>query len=210
MKLEHVEPKDIEARSFAIIEEELTARGITLPSEKAFLIKRAIHTTADFDYAHTLCFSENVIEHAQALIRGGAVIVTDTNMALAGINKKKLSEFHCEAYCFMADQDVAAEAASRGVTRATVSVERAAALAKERPVIYVVGNAPTALIRLREFYDADGFRPDLVIGVPVGFVNVEAAKELIIETELHYIINRGRKGGSNVAAAIMNSLLYSL
>ena len=210
MKLEHVEPKDIEARSFAIIEEELTARGITLPSEKAFLIKRAIHTTADFDYAHTLCFSENVIEHAQALIRGGAVIVTDTNMALAGINKKKLSEFHCEAYCFMADQDVAAEAASRGVTRATVSVERAAALAKEQPVIYVVGNAPTALIRLREFYDADGFRPDLVIGVPVGFVNVEAAKELIIETELHYIINRGRKGGSNVAAAITNSLLYSL
>ena len=210
MNIEHIKPKEIEARSFAIIEEELQARGIVLPEDRAFLIKRAIHTTADFDYAETLCFSEGVIQRIADLIKAGAVIVTDTNMALSGINKKRVEAYGGRVCCFMAEPDVAAESEARGITRATVSVERAAELAKDGPVIYVVGNAPTALIRIREMYDEGAFAPGAVIGVPVGFVNVEAAKELIMETDLPYIVNRGRKGGSNVAAAIINAFLYKL
>ena len=210
MNIEHIKPKEIEARSFAIIEEELQTRGIELPEDRAFLIKRAIHTTADFDYAETLCFSEGVIQRIADLIKAGAVIVTDTNMAHSGINKKRVEAYGGRVCCFMAEPDVAAESEARGITRATVSVERAAELAKDGPVIYVVGNAPTALIRIREMYDDGTFTPGAVIGVPVGFVNVEAAKELIMETDLPYIVNRGRKGGSNVAAAIINAILYKL
>ncbi len=208
MEIEYVLPKDIEKRSFEIIGTELTRMGIELPEDKAFLVKRAIHTTADFDYARTLYFSEAAIVTAQELIRDGATIVTDTNMALSGINKKALAAFGGEVRCFMADEDVAAEAVERGITRAAVSMERAAALGK--PVIFAVGNAPTALIALREMLDKGAFTPAFVIGVPVGFVNVEAAKELIIESGIPCIVNRGRKGGSNVAAAICNALLYNL
>lgn len=208
MEIEYVLPKDIEKRSFEIIGTELTRMGIELPEDKAFLVKRAIHTTADFDYARTLYFSEAAIETAQGLIRDGATIVTDTNMALSGINKKALAAFGGEVRCFMADEDVAAEAVERGITRAAVGMERAAALGK--PVIFAVGNAPTALIALREMLDKGTFTPAFVIGVPVGFVNVEAAKELIIESGIPCIVNRGRKGGSNVAAAICNALLYNL
>ena len=208
MELEYILPQDIEKRSFEIIGKELLEMGIEIPEEAAFLIKRAIHTTADFDYARTLYFSEGAIDKAKELIRSGADIVTDTNMALSGINKKRLAEFGGEVHCFMADEDVAKEAKERGLTRAAVSMERAAAIHK--PKIFAIGNAPTALIALREMTDKNIFKPDFVIGVPVGFVNVEAAKELIIETDIPCIVNRGRKGGSNVAAAICNALIYDL
>lgn len=208
MKIEHVEPKDIEKRSFEIITEELDRQKIVLDEEKAPIIKRAIHTTADFEYAHTLRFSENAVAILKQLISQGAHIITDTNMALTGINKKELAAHGCKADCYMADPDVAREAVERGVTRASVSMEKAMALSE--PVIFVVGNAPTALITLREAYDKKGFRPAFVIGVPVGFVNVEAAKELIMETDMPYLVNKGRKGGSNVAAALVNAVLYLL
>ncbi len=201
-------PKDIESRSFEIIGQELKERGISIDEDKAFIIKRAIHTTADFDYADTLCFSENAVEKARELIRSGADIVTDTNMALSGINKGTLARFGGLVHCFMADEKVAAEAKERGLTRASVSMEYASRI--EKPVIFAIGNAPTALISLREMYDNDGFKPAFVIGVPVGFVNVEAAKEMIMKTDIPYIVNRGRKGGSNVAAAICNALIYDV
>ena len=206
--IEYVLPGEIEKRSFEIIGEELSARGIVLPPEQEAVTKRVIHTSADFDYAGTMIYSENAVEIAKKLILEGADIVTDTNMALAGINKKTLAKYGGQVHCFMADETVAAEAGRRAVTRATVSMERAAKI--EKPVIFAVGNAPTALIRLHEMMEEGSFRPAFVIGVPVGFVNVEAAKELIIASDVPYIVNRGRKGGSNVAAAICNALLYEL
>lgn len=210
--IKHVKPQDIEAKSFEIIAAELAEMGIALDPEKDRIIRRAIHTSADFDYAHTLCFSDGAVSAARKLIRGGADIVTDTNMALTGINKRRLAGYGGSVRCYMADEDVAAEAKERGVTRASVSMERAAAdaMASGRKTIFAIGNAPTALITLREMYDEGRFKPDFVIGVPVGFVNVVEAKELILETDIPYIINRGRKGGSNVAAAIVNALLYSM
>ena len=208
MKTEYILPKDIEKRSFEIIESELSERGIRLPEEQGFIIKRAIHTTADFEYARTLTFSRGAVEREFELLRNGADIVTDTNMALAGVNKAVLEKLGGEAVCYMADPEVAREARERGLTRAAVSMERASK--REKPVIFAVGNAPTALITLREMYDRGEYRPAFVIGVPVGFVNVEAAKELILETDIPCIVNRGRKGGSNVAAAICNALLYHL
>ena len=208
MDIEYVAPAEIEKRSMEIIEEELTARGIRLPAENADIIRRCIHTTADFDYAETLCFSEGAAAECRRLIRKGALLVTDTNMALAGINKRELEKYGSRAVCFMADEEVAREAAARGVTRASVSMERA--MKREEPVICVIGNAPTALITLRELADRNNCRPSFVIGVPVGFVNVEAAKELILSSDIPHIVNRGRKGGSTVAAAICNALLYGM
>ena len=229
--IEHIRPGDIEARSFEIIGEELAARGITLDPELDPIVRRAIHTTADFEYAETLRFSADAVNKARELLRGGADIVTDTNMALTGINKKKLAELGGTVRCYMADSNVAEEARKRGITRASVSMEHAAADIKEargiapigknieagagdkvhgKRTILAIGNAPTALITLREMYDAGEFTPDFIIGVPVGFVNVVEAKELILETDIPYIINEGRKGGSNVAAAIVNALIYGM
>ena len=208
MSFETVRPDEIEKRSFEIITEELEEAGIRLDSETAFVIKRCIHTSADFDYASTLAFSNGAIDHMKSLLKGGAYIVTDTNMALAGINKKKLASFGGKALCFMADEDVAREAKERGVTRAAVSMERASKL--ERDVIFVIGNAPTALIKLHEMMEENVFTPRFVVGVPVGFVNVVWAKELFLRSDVPHIINRGRKGGSNIAAAICNDILYDL
>ena len=208
MHVETIKPEEIEKRSFEIITKELQEAGIILPEETAMVTKRCIHTSADFDYAGTLTFSPGAVEKMKKLLRGGALIVTDTNMALAGINKKKLAELGTEALCFMADPEVAKEAKERGVTRAAVSMERAAALG--RPVIFAIGNAPTALIRLYEMMEDKSFVPDFIIGVPVGFVNVVWAKELFLDTKVPYIINRGRKGGSNIAAAICNAILYTM
>lgn len=208
LNIEHVLPEDIEHRSFEIISEELQNRGITLPSETEMVTKRVIHTSADFDYAQTMAYSPNAVAIAKELIQNGADIVTDTNMALAGINKKTLARHGGEAHCFMADEDVARIAKERKVTRATVSMEKAAGI--QKPVIFAVGNAPTALIQLYEMIQRGTFKPAFIIGVPVGFVNVEAAKELILQTDIPYIVNRGRKGGSNVAAAICNAILYEL
>ena len=202
----HMKPADIEKRSFAIITEELGGR--TFPESVAEVVKRVIHTSADFDYADNLCFSPDAVEQAKAALEAGATIVTDTNMALAGISKPTLAKLGGKAVCLMADEDVAREARARGVTRATVSMEHAAKL--DGPLIFAIGNAPTALIRLHELIEAGAVSPALVIGVPVGFVNVVESKELFLGGDTPYIIARGRKGGSNVAAAIVNALLYQI
>ncbi len=208
MQISHIQPADIEKESFRILTEELAGMGIVLTGDTAPVIKRCIHTTADFDYASTLVFSDGAMDRIRTLIRSGATIVTDTNMALSGINKKELARYGGDVRCFMADDDVAAEAKERGITRASISMERAMKL--DRPVIFAIGNAPTALITLSEHAKSGEYVPDFVIGVPVGFVNVEAAKELIIASGIPHIVNRGRKGGSNVAAAICNAVLYSM
>ena len=202
----HMKPADIEKRSFAIITEELGGR--TFPESVAEVGKRVIHTSADFDYADNLCFSPDAVEQAKAALEAGATIVTDTNMALAGISKPTLAKLGGKAGCLMADEDVAREAKARGVTRATVSMEHAAKL--DGPLIFAIGNAPTALIRLHELIGEGAVSPALVIGVPVGFVNVVESKELFLGGDTPYIIARGRKGGSNVAAAIVNALLYQI
>ena len=206
--IEYVRPQDIEKRSFAIISKELEEKGIVLPKEQELVTKRAIHTSADFDYAKTMTYSAHAVGIAKKLIQNGADIVTDTNMALAGVNKKELAKYGGEAHCFMAEEEVTKIAKERGVTRAAVSMEKAAQI--EKPVIFAIGNAPTALIELYEMIKSGKYRPAFIIGVPVGFVNVEAAKDLILKTDVPYIINRGRKGGSNIAAAICNALLYEL
>ena len=206
--IEHLLPEQIEQRSFEIIDGELEKRGIVLPKEQEMITKRVIHTTADFEYTETLTFSEGAVGIAKELLRQGADIVTDTNMALSGINKRSLAGLGGEVHCYMADETVAKLAKERKTTRAAVSMEMAAKIKK--PVIFAVGNAPTALIQIYEMMQNSSWRPAFVIGVPVGFVNVEAAKELIWQTDVPFIINRGRKGGSNVAAAICNALIYEL
>lgn len=208
MELKHILPSDIEKESFRIIKQELDIMGKSISDDLEPTVIRAIHTTADFDYADTLVFSDNVIDKAKAAIQNGAHIVTDTNMTLAGINKKTLSRYGGEVHCFMADEDVSMMARQMQVTRAVVSMDKA--LKIDAPLIFAIGNAPTALIRLRELINEKKLRPELIIGVPVGFVNVVEAKELILETDIPYIINRGRKGGSTVAAAICNSILYNM
>jgi adenosylcobyric acid synthase len=204
-RIEPVTPAEIEARSMAIIESEMTTHP---DSELLPVIKRAIHTTADFDYETNLLFTEGVVGIAKAAIKRGATIVTDTNMARIGINKARLSKYGCEVVCYMADEDVARAAKENGTTRAVASVDKAARLDGE--VIYVVGNAPTALIRLHELMIEGSFKPSVIIGVPVGFVNVVEAKELIIGSDVPSIVARGRKGGSNLAAAIVNAIVYSI
>ncbi len=206
--IEYILPKEIERRSFEIIGEELLKRNIVIPREEENIVRRVIHTSADFDYAETLRFSEGAVEKLEELIKSGADIVTDTNMALAGINKKVLAAFGGQARCFMADEDVAYQAKRRRMTRAAVSMEKAAQM--EKPVIFAIGNAPTALIRLYKMSKERDWEPAFIIGVPVGFVNVEAAKKLILETQIPHIVSRGRKGGSAIAAAICNAVLYQM
>lgn len=208
IELENVKPLDIEKRSFEIITEELGEKNAQLIPGTELIVKRCIHTSADFEYADNLCFSENAAEKAMQAIRDGACIVTDTNMAWSGINKKALARYGGEAFCFIADEDVAAEAKERGVTRAVVSMEKAARM--DRQLIFAIGNAPTALIRIYEMVKNGELDPALVIGAPVGFVNVVQSKELIMQTEVPYIVARGRKGGSNIAACICNALLYMI
>ncbi|MCQ2443440.1 MAG: precorrin-8X methylmutase [Oscillospiraceae bacterium] len=204
IELEHVRPADIEKRSMEIIESELSA---PLDPVLAPVIRRVIHTTADFDYVKTLVFSESAVEKGVQALKNGVFIVTDTTMAQSGINKRVLKRFGGEVLNFIGDPDVAAEAKARGITRSAVSMERAASLGV--PLIYVVGNAPTALVSIYEQVQAGTMPPPaLVVGVPVGFVNVVEAKELILKLDVPYIVARGRKGGSNVAAAIINALLY--
>ena len=201
-------PQEIETRSMEIIEEELGERAAAWPPEELLVVKRCIHTSADFDYGENLVFSPGAVEIALEALRNGVTIVTDTSMAAAGINKRSAAALRVEVRCFIADPDVAAEAKRRGITRSAVCMERAAALG--RPVIAAVGNAPTALMRIKELAEEGRFRPELVIGVPVGFVNVVEAKEMILGTDIPHIVARGRKGGSNIAAAIVNALLYQV
>lgn len=206
IELENVRPMDIEKRSFEMITEELG--DIPLIPGTELIVKRCIHTSADFDYAKNLCFSENVVQKALAAIKEGACIVTDTRMAQSGINKRVLSRYGGEVYCFISDEEVAAAAKQNGATRASASMDKAAALG--RKLIFAIGNAPTALVRLYELIEEGRIDPELIIGVPVGFVNVVQSKELIMETDVPYIVARGRKGGSNIAACICNALLYML
>ena len=204
--IENIKPMDIEKRSFAIITELL---GDTkLDPENELVIKRVIHTSADFDYVQNLVFSEHAVAKGIEALKNGCDIVTDTQMARSGINKTILGKLGGEVHCFMSDPDVAAEAKERGITRAIVSMERAAKL--DKPCIFAIGNAPTALISLHEQIQEGKLNPALIIGVPVGFVNVVEAKELIMEMDCPWIVARGRKGGSNVAAAICNALLYQI
>ena len=168
--MEFVKPEDIEKRSMQIITSELNGR--TWPEPQFSIVKRCIHTSADFDYADNLTFSEDAANIGVQAIRAGADIVTDTKMAAAGINKKKLAAYGGKVHCFISDDDVVAEAKERGCTRATVCMERGAEIAREKPVIFAIGNAPTALVRLCELMDAGEVKPALIIGAPVGFVNV--------------------------------------
>lgn len=206
--MQWVRPEEIEARSMAIIESEMP-KGNWTPGELA-VVKRCIHTAADFDYAENLYFSDGAVELAVDLMKSGNgfTIVTDTNMALAGVNKAALKQLNGTVCCFMADPDVAAEAKERGVTRAIVSMERAAKL--DGPVIFAIGNAPTALIRLYEMMQKDEIHPDFIIGTPVGFVNVVESKEFICQSDVPCIVARGRKGGRNIAAAVCNALMYQV
>lgn len=205
---ETLKPMEIEKRSFEIISELLEEKGIRPDPVNEPVIKRVIHTTADFEYANSLVFSKDAVLLAREALCAGCDIVTDTQMAKAGINKAALSKLGCEAYCFMSDPDVAEAAKQRGVTRAAVSMEKAAELS--RPLIFAIGNAPTALIALDALMKEGRISPKLIIGVPVGFVNVVESKELIISSAVPHIVARGRKGGSNVAAAVVNALLYGI
>ncbi len=206
MNIENIKPDQIEAKSFEMIGEILGDKK--LDSRYEAVIKRCIHTSADFEYADSLYFTDGIIETVQDAIRNGAYIVTDTKMAQAGINKKRIEAYGGKVLCFIGDEDVAQEAKARGVTRSLVSMEKAAQL--DRPVIFAIGNAPTALISISNLVKAGKLRPAAVIGVPVGFVNVVESKEQIIKLGVPAIVARGRKGGSNIAAAIINAIQYKI
>ena len=209
MTPQHHLPADIERTSMGIITRELAGRGLTIPPENAAIVKRVIHTTADFDYAENLRFTPGAAAAGIAAMHRSATIITDTNMALAGITKPGLAKLGGQALCFMADPAVAAAAKEAGTTRAAAAMHKAA---REYPgAVLAVGNAPTALLAIAEEME-NGLRPALVIGVPVGFVNVVESKEHLFgiceQYHVDAIVAMGRKGGSNVAAAICNALLY--
>lgn len=206
MKIEHILPADIEKRSMEIIEEELGE--IQLPAAEKNIIKRVIHTSADFEYARTMRFSTDAVAKGLAALQQGCTIVTDTNMAYMGISQRGLETLHSTKVCFMADADVAKIAKAQGTTRAVACMDKACTV--RGPLIIAVGNAPTALLRLDELIRAGKIYPDLVIGVPVGFVNVVYAKDIIMQSGVPYIVAKGRKGGSTIAAAICNALIYTL
>ena len=206
IELDNVLPADIEKRSMEIITGELTDRGIELDPKNAPVIKRVIHTSADFDYAGNLVFSTDAVALGVKALEDGATIVTDTKMAYSGINKAALEKLGGKAVCFMSDPDVASAAREKGTTRAVASMEKAAQMGGD--LIFAIGNAPTALIRLYEMIEEGTLSPRLIVGVPVVFVNVVESKELILATDVPSIVARGRKGGSNVAAAIINALMY--
>ncbi len=199
-----VEPQEIEQRSMQIIESEMGE--LPLSRQELLVLKRVIHTSADFDYIDNLVFSKNSVQTAIRVMQEGVTIVTDTNMACSGVNKQALKKLGCTVRCFMADEDVAEHAKKNKTTRATACMRKAAQL--QGPLIFAIGNAPTALMELDRLIKEENLRPALIIAVPVGFVNVVESKELIISTHVPYIVAKGRKGGSNVAAAICNALLY--
>ncbi|MDR2179404.1 MAG: precorrin-8X methylmutase [Synergistaceae bacterium] len=202
-----MKPEDIERASMEIIERELAERGVLISSEVLPVVMRVIHATADFDFAESLAFSPGAVTAGNAALARGESVVTDTWMAAAGVNKKRMARNGGEVRCYMADESVAQEAERRGVTRAAVSMERAAA---ETPgAVFALGNAPTGLLRLCELTREGRACPALIVGVPVGFVNVLESKEALTQvTGVPWILARGRKGGSSVAAAIVNALLY--
>lgn len=205
-----MDPRAIESQSLEIIEDELKKRGLfdRIPQDRLHVVKRVIHASADFDFAGALVFSEGAMEAARRVMKKNPVFVTDTNMIAAGINKKTLESLGGSVRCYMSESEIERESLRRGVTRAVVSMERAAA---EFPdAVYVIGNAPTALMRLCELTRDGAARPALIVGVPVGFVNVLESKEELkrLNGGTPFIVAEGLKGGSTVAAAIVNALLY--
>lgn len=208
--MRHILPEDIERTSMEIISRELVERGIILPEEHAAVVKRVIHTTADFDFAQNLYFTPGAVSAGMTALRNGATVITDTNMAKAGISKPALARLGGQVCCFMADGDVARAAKEKGTTRAVAAVEKAA---RQYPnAVFAIGNAPTALLRVAELIQSGLLYPALVVGVPVGFVNVAESKEMALAVcrrkDIPAILAMGRKGGSTVAAAICNALLY--
>lgn len=209
-KIEFIKPNEIEAKSMEIITSEMDASRLAYYSEEELkVVKRCIHTSADFEYQNSLVFRNNPIQRAMDVIRGGGAIVTDTSMAAAGINKAKLAEYKAEVFTFITDDFVVNESKKRGVTRSAIAMEMAMELGKSRELVIAIGNAPTALIRLVELME-EGFLPAVIIGAPVGFVNVVESKEWISKTDIPSILAMGRKGGSNIAAAIVNAILYQM
>lgn len=216
MNIENIKPEDIEKRSMEIIQSEIESNPEykiltdSMSEAEKLVLKRVIHTTADFEYINNLIFSKDAVEKGIEAIKKGAVIVTDTNMARCGISSPAIKTLGCELHCFMADDDILLVAKERGCTRAVASVEKAMELYSERELIYVVGNAPTALIRIAELIEENKISPSLVVGAPVGFVNIIQSKEMIKKSGVPYIVADGRKGGSTVAAAICNAMLYQV
>lgn len=204
--IETVNPGEIEKKSFEIITGILGDRSF--PPMQEQIIKRVIHTTADFEFADIIRISDGAIGKAIAAVMSGCDIFTDTKMAAAGISKKTLEQWGGQVTCLIDDVSVAKEAKERNVTRSSVCTERYAA--RNKNAIFVIGNAPTALIRLSELIKEKAASPAFVVGVPVGFVNVVEAKKMIMDTGVPYIVSEGRKGGSNVAAAIINAVLYMM
>ena len=208
--IEHSTPSDIERTSLGIITTELASMGITLPDENAAVIKRVIHASADFDYAETLRFTEHACQRIAETLAKGAAIVTDTNMARAGISVGAMKKLGCEAVCYMADPRAAESAKAENTTRAAASMR--IAMEEHSKAVFAIGNAPTALFELCRLMEA-GARPATVIAVPVGFVNVVEAKEEVFKTcaalGIPCIAAMGRKGGSTIAAAVCNALLYT-
>lgn len=211
--IEIVKPELIEKRSMEIIESEMSKEALEkFSKEELLVVKRCIHTAADFDYEKNLIFHNNVLDKAFKLFKEKTVIVTDTSMAMAGMNKTILGKLGVEIRNFIADADVVAESKERGLTRSAICMDKAAKIKKEENcnVICAIGNAPTALIRLYELDKNNEFKPDMIVAVPVGFVNVVESKELILEMDVPAIVARGRKGGSNICAAIINAIIYQL
>lgn len=208
MEIKNYLPHEIEKRSFEIITEELEMMGAKLSPENDFIVKRCIHTSADFEYVDSLEFSQDIVNKTINILKQGATIITDTNMGLSGINKPACSKLNVKVNCFIADEDVAEIAKANGTTRAVASMDKACSITGN--VIFAIGNAPTALIHLHKLISENKINPDLIIGVPVGFVNVIESKNLFLTNNQNtgYIINKGRKGGSNIAACICNALLY--
>jgi precorrin-8X/cobalt-precorrin-8 methylmutase len=207
-------PEAIERRSFEIIAEELKRRRSAKTPAPAprgpleeLILTRVIHTTADFDYDDNLVFTNDAAATGRDLLHSGAWVVTDTRMAMAGINKNALAKYGGAVHCFISDDDVAEAARAEGVTRARAAVDKAASLS--RPLVFVIGNAPTALLRINDLVLSGKLAAKLIIAVPVGFVNVESAKELFLDSPIPCIIARGRKGGSAVGAAIINAMFYA-
>jgi precorrin-8X/cobalt-precorrin-8 methylmutase len=210
LKIEHHTPSDIERTSMEMISSELAVRGIVLNSEQEAVVKRVIHATADFDYAASLRFTPNAVSKAVTALQNRIPIVTDTNMAKAGISKPSLERLGSSIHCYMAEPQVAQLAKQEGTTRAVISMRHGAE--QFSSAVFAVGNAPTALLELERLIGT-GYRPALVIGVPVGFVNVVESKERVFsicqKKNIPAIVAMGRKGGSTVAAAICNALLYT-
>jgi precorrin-8X/cobalt-precorrin-8 methylmutase len=197
-----LDPSAIEAESFAIIDREVGEHGYD--GRQWPVVRRIIHTTADFDFARTTCFSPGSVEAGIAALRRGVSILADTQMVLAGVNKMRLAALGGDIRCHVADADVAAQARALGITRSILATRKGAA---EDCGIYLIGNAPTALFELLKMAETGAVRPALVVGVPVGFVGAEESKEALFASGLPFITCRGRKGGSAIAAAILNALM---